>query len=483
MSRTPPCTIAPTSPCRFPVWAEMPPILDMLGTPWITSTSPGCARLCASNSAIRLTCRRAPSSGSMRWRMLRTVSAGPAMVLPGMVGRSTDAPMTPDGMPSSSMVSEMMPVGSPSAMSRSTTPCGARGTAISLMFSAAMRPVNRFVSATVTGAPPDHQALLYRATLTCSRAAHKAAPRGRSATRTALPEGGPSRSDRLPSSAPLATVAAFPAQRFAFPRNSDRAPIDLIDACPRRTGRAPRRRTHQQRPIPMIDLYALTSPNVQKVYVMLEECGLPYKEHFVDVWKGDQYKPEFSKVNPNNKIPVIVDHDGPGGKPYTVIESGAILMYLAEKSGKFLPKDMAKKYDVMQWLMIQLTGVGPMFGQWTHFKLFAPKTGNDYSMTRYTSEIKRLYEVLEKRLGEVPYLGGQDYSIADIATFPWTRNHDAQGVKWEDNPNLARWFKSIDARPAVKAALAKIAAIKSNRETATDDQKERFFNRGQYARA
>ena len=150
-------------------------MLDMLGTPWITSTSPGCARLCASNSAIRLTCRRAPSSGSMRWRMLRTVSAGPAMVLPGMVGRSTDAPMTPDGMPSSSMVSEMMPVGSPSAMSRSTTPCGARGTAISLMFSAAMRPVNRFVSPTVTGAPPDHQALLYRATLTCSRAAHKAA--------------------------------------------------------------------------------------------------------------------------------------------------------------------------------------------------------------------------------------------------------------------------------------------------------------------
>ena len=156
-------------------------MLDMLGTPWITSTSPGCARLCASNSAIRLTCRRAPSSGSMRWRMLRTVSAGPTMVLPGMVGRSTDAPMTPDGMPSSSMVSEMMPVGSPSAMSRSTTPCGARGTAISLMFSAAMRPVNRFVSATVTGAPPDHQALLYHATLTCSRAAHKATHRGRSA--------------------------------------------------------------------------------------------------------------------------------------------------------------------------------------------------------------------------------------------------------------------------------------------------------------
>ena len=129
----------------------------------------------------------------------------------------------------------------------------------------------------------------------------------------------------------------------------------------------------------MIDLYALTSPNVQKIYVMLEECGLLYKEHFVDVWKGEQYKPEFSKINPNNKIPAIVDHEGPGGKPFTVIESGAILMYLAEKSGKFLPKDMAKRYEVLQWLLIQLTGVGPMFGQWTHFKLFAPKGSKTFN--------------------------------------------------------------------------------------------------------
>jgi GST-like protein len=233
----------------------------------------------------------------------------------------------------------------------------------------------------------------------------------------------------------------------------------------------------------MIDLYALTSPNVQKIYIMLEECGLPFKEHFVDVWKGDQYKPEFAKINPNNKIPAIVDHDGPGGKPYTVIESGAILLYLAEKTGKFLPKDTAKKYEVLQWLMIQLTGVGPMFGQWTHFKLFAPKGSGDYSMGRYTSEIKRLYEVLETRLGKVPYLGGQEYSIADIATYPWTRNHDTQGVKWEDNPNLARWFNAVNERPAVKVALAKIGAIKSNRETASDDDKDRFFNRGRYARA
>jgi GST-like protein len=232
----------------------------------------------------------------------------------------------------------------------------------------------------------------------------------------------------------------------------------------------------------MIDLYALTSPNVQKIYIMLEECGLPYKEHFIDVWKGEQYKPDFIKVNPNSKIPVIVDHDGPGGKPLTVIESGAILLYLAEKTGKFLPKDPARKYEALQWLMIQLTGVGPMFGQWTHFKLFAPQ-GNDYAFARYTSEMKRLYQLLEKRLGQVPYLGGEEYTIADIATFPWTRNHDAQGVKWDDNPNLKRWFNAINDRPAVKAALSKIGAIKSNRETATEDQKDRFFNRGPYAYA
>ena len=233
----------------------------------------------------------------------------------------------------------------------------------------------------------------------------------------------------------------------------------------------------------MIDFYALTSPNVQKIYIMLEECGLPYKEHFVDVWKGDQYDPEFSRINPNNKIPAIVDHDGPGGKPYPVFESGAILLYLAEKTGRFLPKDTARKYEALQWLMIQLTGVGPRFGQWTHFTLFAPKAGNEYSQGRYRSELKRLYEVLEKRLGQSKFLGGDEYSIADIATFPWTRNHDAHGVKWEDHPNLARWFTAVAERPAVKKTLEKVAAIKSTRETASDDDKDRFFYRGRYARA
>jgi GST-like protein len=233
----------------------------------------------------------------------------------------------------------------------------------------------------------------------------------------------------------------------------------------------------------MIDFYALTSPNVQKIYIMLEETALPHLEIFVDVWKGDQFKPDYLKINPNNKIPAIVDHDGPGGKPYTVFESGAILLYLAEKSGRFLPKDVAKRYDTIQWLMIQLTSVGPMFGQFTHYKLFAPKDGNAYSMARYQSEVKRLYEVLEKRLATSAYLGGEDYSIADIATFPWARNHDTHGVPWEKNPNLARWFNAIAERPAVKAALAKVAAIKSTRETASDDDKDRFFGRGRYARA
>ena len=232
----------------------------------------------------------------------------------------------------------------------------------------------------------------------------------------------------------------------------------------------------------MIDLYALTSPNVQKIFIALEELELPYNTKLVDVWKGDQFSPEFLKINPNGKVPAIVDHDGPVGKPYTVVESGAILLYLADKTGKFLPKDTRKRFDVIQWMMIQMTGVGPMFGQWTHFKLMAPK-GNDYSVSRYATEVKRLFDLLEKRLGEVPYLGGDEYSIADIATFPWTRNHDAQGVKWEDNPNLARWFNAISARPAVKRALEKVGKITSNRDAATDDQKDRLFGRGRYARA
>jgi GSH-dependent disulfide-bond oxidoreductase len=233
----------------------------------------------------------------------------------------------------------------------------------------------------------------------------------------------------------------------------------------------------------MIDFYGLTSPNVQKIFIMLEECGLQYNFKSVDVWASAQHSPEFAKLNPNKKIPVIVDHDGPGGKAYPVFESGAILMYLAEKTGKFMPKDMAKKYDVIQWLMIQVSGVGPAFGNFTHFNLFAPKPVDSYAFSRYKSEMLRLYELLEQRLGQVKYLGGSEYSIADMATFPWTRQHAAQGAKIDQMPNVKRWFDELSARAAVKTMIAKQADIKSSRDNATDDHKDRFFNRGKYARA
>jgi GST-like protein len=233
----------------------------------------------------------------------------------------------------------------------------------------------------------------------------------------------------------------------------------------------------------MIEFYGLTSPNVQKIFIMLEECGLPYNFQPVDVWAAAQYSPEFAKLNPNRKIPVILDHDGPGGKPYTVFESGAILMYLAEKTGKFLPKDTAKKYDVLQWLFVQVASIGPAFGNFTHFNAFAPKPGNEYSFSRYRTEMLRLYDLLNARLGQARYLGGDEYSIADIATFPWTRNHQTQGAKMEQLPNVKRWFDEISVRPAVKTMIAKQADIKSSRETATDDNKDRFFGRGKYARA
>src|SRR5260370_1333131 len=192
----------------------------------------------------------------------------------------------------------------------------------------------------------------------------------------------------------------------------------------------------------MIDFYALTSPNVRKIFVMLEEIELPYKIIPVDVWKGDNYDPEFREINPNGKIPVIVDNEGPGGRPYTVIESGAILMYLAEKTGRFLPRETAARYEVIQWLMIQLTGVGPMFGQLTHFKLFAPP-GNDYSLSRYQTEVRRLYDVLEGRLAPAAYPGGPGYTIADIATHPRAANHQRQGERLEDQPNTAPWRDGV----------------------------------------
>jgi len=233
----------------------------------------------------------------------------------------------------------------------------------------------------------------------------------------------------------------------------------------------------------MIDFYTLTSPNAQKIYLMLEECEAAYREIFVDVWKGEQFAPEFVALNPNSKIPVIVDHGENGAEPFTVFESGAILMYLAEKHRVFLPADPSSRYEVLQWLMIQLTGVGPMFGQWVHFKLFAPTAGNDYALGRYTSEIRRLTGLLEQRLSHQPYLGGASYTIADIATYPWVRAVVQRGgLDLAQHPHLARWSGAIELRPAVQRALAKIDAIRSSRDSASDDDKDRFFGRGRYAR-
>ena len=168
----------------------------------------------------------------------------------------------------------------------------------------------------------------------------------------------------------------------------------------------------------MIKLYGMGSPNVVKVYIALEELGLPYEVAPVDVFSGKQFDAEFLKLNPNAKVPVIVDSEGPGGKPYTCFESGAILLYLAEKTGKLLPKDLAAKYDAIQWLMTQMSTVGPMFGQFVHYLRFAP-AGNDYSKSRYLTQAIRVTEVIEHRLGTVPYLGGTEYGVADIATSIW----------------------------------------------------------------
>ena len=232
----------------------------------------------------------------------------------------------------------------------------------------------------------------------------------------------------------------------------------------------------------MIDFYALTSPNVQKIFIMLEECGLPYNTKLVDVWKGENFTPEFSKINPLQKIPAIVDSDGPAGAPYTVIESGAILLYLAEKTGKFIPHDPVKRYDVIQWLMVQMANVGPMCGQLVHFSRYAPPP-QDYGKTRYRSQVNKLFDLYDRRLASQPYVVGNDYTIADIAAFPWLRNVQSLVINLDSRPHLKAWIERISAREAVKRAYAKIAAIPSARDTASDDAKDRFFARGKYASA
>ena len=200
----------------------------------------------------------------------------------------------------------------------------------------------------------------------------------------------------------------------------------------------------------MIQLYTWGTPNGKKVSIMLEEIAMPYEVHPINLGQGDQFKPEYLAINPNNKIPSIIDTDGPGGKPLTLFESGAILMYLAEKSGKLWPADMRQRYAVMQWLMFQMGGVGPMFGQANYFFRLEEKV--PYAIERYHKEALRLYGVLEQALAQNEHLAGE-YSIADIATYPWVWRHDIHQVKLEDFPNVKRWYDKISERPAVKRGM------------------------------
>jgi GST-like protein len=237
----------------------------------------------------------------------------------------------------------------------------------------------------------------------------------------------------------------------------------------------------------MIDLYAMGSPNVVKIYIALEEMGLGYNVHPVDVFGEGQFSPDFLRLNPNAKVPVIVDGEGPGGKPYTVFESGAILQYLADKSGKFLAKDGAARYHALQWMMVQMTTIGPMWGQYVHFWRFAPP-GNDYALDRYRTQARKTLDVVEGRLGASAYLGGAEYSIADIATFPWLRNTGmflGKGVEAE-YPKIMAWVVGIAARPAVVKALAAVDDVRSKTtqfDKAGDAQKDRLFGRGRYTAA
>jgi len=207
----------------------------------------------------------------------------------------------------------------------------------------------------------------------------------------------------------------------------------------------------------MIDLYFWTTPNAYKVSILLEELEQPYRVVPVHIGKGEQFDPAFLAISPNNKVPAIVDHDGPGGRPLAMFESGAIMMYLAEKfASPLLPADPVGRYATVQWLMFQMGGVGPMLGQAHHFRKYAPET-IPYAVERYTNEAHRLYAVIDRRLGEAEYLAGDACTLADIATYPWLRPYKWQGQDIDAWPNLRRWYAAVRARPAVQRGLAVMA--------------------------
>ena len=229
----------------------------------------------------------------------------------------------------------------------------------------------------------------------------------------------------------------------------------------------------------MIDLYTWPTPSGHKIHIMLEELGLSYNVIPIDIGAGDQFKPEFLAISPNNKMPAIVDHDGPGGTPYSMFESGAILIYLAEKTWRFMPSEIRARFEVLQWIMFQMGHIGPMLGQNHHFRRYAPEK-IPYAIERYTNEAARLYGVLDKRLEGREYLVG-DYSIADMANYPWLRSHEAQGQDLNDFPNVKRWYEAIGARPAVQRGV-EVLSEHTRKGEMTDDEREQLFGSAQYAR-
>lgn len=229
----------------------------------------------------------------------------------------------------------------------------------------------------------------------------------------------------------------------------------------------------------MIDVYSTATPNGHKVHIMLEECGLPYRLHHIDIGAGDQFKPDFLAISPNNKIPAIVDVDGPDGKPISLFESGAILIYLASKAGKFLGNTDREKFNTLQWLMFQMGSVGPMLGQAHHFRIYAPEK-IQYAIDRYTNEAKRLYRVIDKQLSQSTFIAGSDYTVADIAIFPWLRSWKNQGIDWADYPHAKRWFDTIDARPAVMRGVEKLTDLRE--PLTTQKAMEVLYGATQYAR-
>jgi GST-like protein len=215
----------------------------------------------------------------------------------------------------------------------------------------------------------------------------------------------------------------------------------------------PRAQSAQQQPI---EVHSWPTPNGHKVHIMLEECKLPYTVTAVNIGAGDQFKEEFLAISPNNKIPAIVDPEGPDGKPISLFESGAILLYLAGKTGKFLGKTDRERYNTLQWLMFQMGGLGPMLGQAHHFRMYSPEK-IDYAINRYTNESRRLYGVMDKQLSQHAFLAGRNYTIADMACWPWTRSHANQGVDLNDFPNVKRWYDEIQSRPAAQRGVAVLA--------------------------